>query len=105
MAQMGAFKSAGQVSVVLTTVSAAIALPSDGESVLVVNTCAVPVAFDFKTSTFAATATSPYVVAANSNLIVSIGRSIQNVTMWLAAFPIGTAASSVYFMRGDGSLH
>jgi hypothetical protein len=100
------FKSAGSAAVALTTTAQSVLLPSDGENVLVVNTCSVPVACDFQFAAFSATATSPYIVPANSRMLVTIGRVAgTNIPVYAGAFPIGTAASSVYFMRGDGSTY
>jgi len=102
MAIQQPFKSAGQASVALTTASAAVAIPGDGENILIVNATGVPVACDFQLVTLTAVATSPYLVPANSRMLVTIGRV---GAVFGAAFPIGTAAASVYFMRGDGSTY
>lgn len=96
------FKSAGQASVALTTASVAVAIPGDGENILIVNATAVPVACDFQRATFVAVASSPYIVPANSQMLITIGRVGP---VFGAALPIGTAAASVYFMRGDGSTY
>lgn len=106
MAQAQPFKSAGQASVALTTtlvsVATAAAIPGDGENILIVNTCAVPVTCDFQVATFSAGAASPYVVPANSRLLVTVGKGTP---LFGAAMPIGAASASVYFMRGDGSTY
>ncbi len=101
-----AFKSAGQASVALTTtltsVATAAAIPGDGENIMIVNACAVPVACDFQLATFSAVATSPYVVTASSRMVVTVGRVGP---LFGAAMPIGAASASVYFMRGDGNTY
>lgn len=96
------FKSAGQASVALTTTAQNVAIPGDGENILIVNTCAVPVACDFQAAAFSATSGAQYIVPANARMLVTIGRV---GAVFGGAFPIGTAASSVYFMRGDGSTY
>jgi hypothetical protein len=100
------FKSGGQASVALTTtlvsVATSAAIPGDGENVLIVNACAVPVTCDFQLATFSASATSPYVVPASSRMLVTVGRVGP---VFGAAMPIGAASASVYFMRGDGSTY
>lgn len=106
MAQAQPFKSAGQASVALTTtlvsVATTAAIPGDGENILIVNATAAPVACDFQPATFSATAASPYIVPANSRMLVTVGRIGP---LFAAAMPIGTAAASVFFLRGDGCFY
>lgn len=99
------FKSSGQASVALTTSAAEVAIPGQGENVLIYNATAVAVACDFQAQAGgAATAASPYVVPAGGRMIVTIGQ-VAGVPLYGLAFPLGTAAASVYFMRGDGSTY
>ena len=106
MSQQQPFKSAGQVSValVVTLVSIATALPipGDGENILIVNATAVPVAVSFDVTAPTATINSLYIVGSGGTLLVTVGRGFP---LFGAAMPIGTAAASVYFMRGDGCFH
>ena len=101
-----AFKSAGQASVALTTTltsqATAATIPGDGESLLVLNACAVPVTFDVGVAAPTATASSPYVVLAGGRLLISVPRG---TALFAAAMPIGTASASVYFLRGDGTFY
>ena len=98
------FKSAGQTSVALTTaaVATAAAIPGDGDAVLIVNTCAVPIACDFGAVAPTVTAGSPYVVPANARMLVPVPAGMP---LFAGAFPIGTASASVYFMRGNGTAY
>lgn len=106
MATTQPFKSAGQASVALTTANASQAtsavIPGDGETVLIVNNCAVAVTADIGLTAPTATAASPYVIPANARMIITVGRVGP---LFAAAMPIATASASVYFMRGDGNTY
>ena len=99
------FKSAGQAAVALTTtltsVATTAAVPGDGEQMLIVNACGVPVTADVGLTSPTATINSAYVVPASGRLLITCGRG----ALFAAAMPIGTAAASVYFMRGDGATY
>lgn len=102
MANIGPFKPGYQAAVAITTASVATsaALPSGGETIIVFNATAVPVAVAFDATAPTASATSPIVVGAGQRMAVEVPR---DTPLFAAAFPIGTAAASVYFMRGSGS--
>ena len=106
MSMIGPFKSNGQASVALTTANTSVAtgtvIPGDGESLLVVNNCAVGVTFDIGATAPTASAASPYFVPANSRMLITVNRTLP---LFAAAMPIATASASVYFMRGDGSSY
>lgn len=106
MASIGPFKSNAQASVALTTtltsVASALALADCGDSMLVVNACAVPVTFDIAAATLTVSATSSYVIPANSRMLIAVGSGFP---LFFAAMPIGTASASVYVMRGNGNTY
>ena len=106
MSQQQPFKSAGQVAVALTTtlvsVPTALPIPGDGENILIVNATAVPIAVSFDVSAPTASVNSLYILRAGADLLITVGRGFP---LFGAAMPIGTAAASVYFMRGDGCFH
>ena len=105
MAQLQAFKSAGQAGVTFAASATQqnISLPEDGETVVIVNATGVAVFIDFGT-TSAPTVTSTsaaYVAAANSQMMVQVGRI---GTLTCGVTPSASATGTVYAMRGDGSF-
>jgi len=104
MATAGPFKSSGQASVALATVSAATgaAIPGDGESIVIVNAGSVTAFVDFSPATLTVTTSAPYVVPAGLRAIIPVQRGVP---LFAAAISVAAATGSVYFMRGDGSIY
>ncbi len=111
MAQLQPFKAGGATTAIaltttLTSVAATLPLDGDGENVMIVNACSVPVTVVFypplPVAAVAATVTSPYVIPASGRMLVTVGRMGP---LLAAAMPIGTASASVYLTRGDGSSY
>jgi hypothetical protein len=84
----------------MTSVATATAVPGDGDTLRVVNTCGVAVVAAVGTTAPTATIASPYVVPAGNVLNIGVPRGVP---LFAAAMPIGAASASVYFMRGDGT--